>query len=324
MPRTGSTSRSASGRTRSVTAPSASAGSKQAMSRMSPSLAGVDPADAHPHAGAHGVGRAAGVDGVQQPGVGPVEADQRPGEGAGQRLVRPAVGLPRPGGDRALGGQLHQLGQLVAGDRVVLDRRAQHPAVGRADAEHQPLPQPRQEGGLHPPHGAAERVLSTIGAESTSPWATASSPSTWKLKQVLLRRGGSLATPRRRGSGERPAADRPLSRSRCRRRTPATTASTPAGGRGPVSRRPPSRPWSWWLVWLVVPALLVQRRADDDRGASGRSPIVLRRQRPPRPAARPAGRADDDHRAVLALAGVASRAPRPTRPRRGRRPRRGA
>ena len=83
MPRTGSTSRSASGRTRSVTAPSVGRLEAGDVTDVAHAVAGVDPADAHPHAGAHGVGRAADVDGVQQPGVGPVEADQRPGEGAG-------------------------------------------------------------------------------------------------------------------------------------------------------------------------------------------------------------------------------------------------
>ena len=57
------------------------------------------------------------------------------------------------------GGHLDELGQLLAGDGVVLDRRAEHPAVRSPDAEHEPLAQPGQERALDRPDRPGERVL---------------------------------------------------------------------------------------------------------------------------------------------------------------------
>ena len=84
----------------------------------------------HPHAGGHGVERA-GVDRVEERRVGAVGLHQRPGEGVVERVLRSSgsrthaqVCTVPPGPD------LDQLGELLAGQRVVLGRRHEHPAVG--------------------------------------------------------------------------------------------------------------------------------------------------------------------------------------------------
>ena len=92
-------------------------------------------------------------------GVGAVELDERPGERAVERLARPRLGLPRPRGHGAGGGELDQLGELVAGDGVVLDGRADHPAVRAPNAQHEPFAQPRQERALDRTDRPGERVF---------------------------------------------------------------------------------------------------------------------------------------------------------------------
>ena len=92
-------------------------------------------------------------------GVGPVELDERQGERAVERLALERVVDPGPGGDLAGVADLDHLGELLGGDRVVLERRHEHPPVGRLDADDEPLAQRGEERADDRARRAAERVL---------------------------------------------------------------------------------------------------------------------------------------------------------------------
>ena len=104
----------------------------------------VGPVHVHPGAGADRVGRA-GVDRVQQRGVGAVEFDQRPRERAVQGLALERFGLPRPGHHGSDAGHRYDLGQSLVGDRVVFGGRHVHPTVRTAHADDASLAQGGEE-----------------------------------------------------------------------------------------------------------------------------------------------------------------------------------
>jgi hypothetical protein len=88
----------------------------------------------HPRAGAYRVG-GAGVDRMQQRGIGAVELDQRPRERAVQRLALERLRLPAPRDHGPDAAHRYDLGQSFVGDRVVFGRRHKHPSVRTPHAE---------------------------------------------------------------------------------------------------------------------------------------------------------------------------------------------
>lgn len=111
----------------------------------------------------HGVG-AGGVEGVQEGGVGAVEADEDPGERGAEGLAAAGLVVPGPGGDRAGGGDLDEVADLLGGDRVVLDGWDEGAAVGGAHAEDDAFAQAGQEGALDRAEGAGEGELDDQGS----------------------------------------------------------------------------------------------------------------------------------------------------------------
>ena len=61
------------------------------------------------------------------------------------------------------GPDLDELGEVLAGERVVLGRRHQHPPVGALDPQQHLLAQAGEEGPDHRTGGAGERVLDDEG-----------------------------------------------------------------------------------------------------------------------------------------------------------------
>jgi hypothetical protein len=124
----------------------------------------VAPAGRDPHAGAH-ARLVAGVDDVQQRGVGAVEADERPGEGTVERVLLVRVGDPRPGGDLAVRADLDEVvdAELLAGLGVVLGGRADHVPVLGADAEEPAVAQAGHEPADDGADGPRVRVLEDVG-----------------------------------------------------------------------------------------------------------------------------------------------------------------
>ena len=104
----------------------------------------VDPVHVHPGTGAYRVGRA-GVDSVEQRGVGPVELDQRPRERAVQWLALERLGLPGPGHHGSDAAHRYDFGQFLIGDWVVLGGRHVHPTVRTAHADNAALAQGSEE-----------------------------------------------------------------------------------------------------------------------------------------------------------------------------------
>jgi hypothetical protein len=89
----------------------------------------VGPADPDAHAGRHRVG-GAGVDGVQDRGVGAVEQDERERERPVQWLVDDGGGDPRPGLHGAGLADLDEVGGRLVADGVVLGGWDEHSTVG--------------------------------------------------------------------------------------------------------------------------------------------------------------------------------------------------
>jgi Thioesterase superfamily len=122
------------------------------------------PSGPDPHAGAH-PRLVAGIDDVQQRGVGPVEADERPGKGTVERVLLVRVADPRPGGDLAIRADLDEVvgRELLAGLGVVLSGRADHVAVLGPDAEEPAVAQAGHEAADDRADGARVRVLEDVG-----------------------------------------------------------------------------------------------------------------------------------------------------------------
>ena len=99
----------------------------------------------HPHAGGHGVDRS-GVDGMDQRGVGPVEADQREGERVREGVLLGWLGHPCPAFDDAARSDLDEIGdELVPRFGVEFQWRTQNP-VTTTNPEHPAISERGEEG----------------------------------------------------------------------------------------------------------------------------------------------------------------------------------
>jgi hypothetical protein len=107
--------------------------------------------------------RAGGVEGVQEGGVGAVETDQDPGEGGVQGLTAPGFVVPGPGGDRAGGGDLDEIADLLSGNGVVLDGRDKGPPITGLHPKNDALAQAGEKGALDRAEGASEGELQDEG-----------------------------------------------------------------------------------------------------------------------------------------------------------------
>ena len=192
--------------------------------------------------------RAAGVDHVEEGGVGPVQADQRPGERPVQRVLGQRMGHPRPGLDGTARAHLDHLAGVLAGGRVVLGGRHDHRPARPPDPEQPPLTQAGQERPDDRAHRARIRVFEEVTGVQCFALGHPDLPldchqtSTRKVEHIsLLCANGP---PPRRGRAERadaalpwhamaaPAADAPTS---C---WSSPTRSASGRGSRPASRLP--------------------------------------------------------------------------------------
>src|SRR5206468_6309739 len=88
--------------------------------------------------------------------------DEGPRERLLQRVVRARLVQPRPRGDDAAGPDLQELAELLPRERVVLDRRDEHPPVARADPFETLVAQPGEEPADHRPDAALVRILEDV------------------------------------------------------------------------------------------------------------------------------------------------------------------